>query len=184
MPTQKTTKLELLQKSIQMFREQGYYRTNMSDLAKYCGLTKGAFYHHFKNKEDVMRQSLELTTVFFRKHIFSVAQDDEIPDDQKLKVLLDRYFHQVSKDAGGCFMANTILETFQVETTFKSIVADFFQFWETALTNIFTTKYNQTVAKEKSIQVITDIEGAIILSLLHTQQAYLKNAIERCKKLY
>ena len=53
MPVQKTTKDQIIIKSIEVFLKQGYYKTSMSDLAEACGLQKGSFYYHFKSKEEL-----------------------------------------------------------------------------------------------------------------------------------
>lgn len=81
-------------------------------------------------------------------------------------------------------VANTILETTQVEDTFKDLMIDFFDAWEEALQNIFISKYSKKIAKEKSIQVITYLEGAIILMQLKSNSKYLEDAVQRCLKLY
>jgi AcrR family transcriptional regulator len=78
MPLYKTTPEDIINKSIFVFRTNGYYRTTMNDLAQATGLTKGAFYHHFTNKEDVMKKSLEANSLWFENKIFSIAYDDTL----------------------------------------------------------------------------------------------------------
>lgn len=184
MPTQKVTKDEIVLKSITVFRQSGYYRTNMRDLAKFCGLTKGAFYHYFSSKEDVMRNSLEMTSLWFKKNIFSIGYNNNIPEEKRLELMLNLYLKTFTQEPGGCFFANTILETTQVEDTFKGIMIDFFDSWEKSLQHIFSHKYENKIAKEKSIQVITNLEGAIILMVLKSNGDYLKDAIKRSIRLY
>src|SRR6516162_11633668 len=43
----------LLDAAMQMVREQGYAATTVDDICQAAGLTKGAFFHHFKSKEDL-----------------------------------------------------------------------------------------------------------------------------------
>ncbi len=184
MPIQKFTKEEIILNSITVFRQSGYYRTNMSDLAKFCGLTKGAFYHHFSSKEEVMRTALIMTSKWFKENIFSIGYDKEIPKEQRLALMLEKYYETFTQETGGCFFANTILETTQVEDTFKDIIMDFFESWERSLEHIFITKYPEKIGKEKSVEVITQIEGSIIFMLLRSDVKYLRNAIDRCINLY
>ena len=184
MPIHKTNREEIIRKSITVFRQRGYYRTNMSDLAAYCGLTKGAFYHHFKSKEEVMQNALEMTSNWFKHTIFSIAYSEEIENDKKLQELLKRYLHTFTQEKGGCFFANTILETTQVEDTFKTVMEDFFQAWQNALQHIFETKYSQKEAQEKSINLIALLEGSIVLMQLRGDSSYLKNAIANASKMY
>lgn len=184
MPIQKLTKEEIILRSITVFRQKGYYRTNMSDLAKFCGLTKGAFYHHFANKEEVMKKSLEMTSNWFNENVFSIGYDDNIPNHEKLGKMLDVYQKVFLQEQGGCIFGNTVLETIMVEDTFKQSSKDFFDAWEKSLMNIFNAKYSNKIAKEKSTQVIANLQGAIILMILNTQSQYLKDAVHKNKELY
>ncbi len=44
------TRLALLDAAETLFWEQGAARTSVLDIARTAGLTRGAFYHHFKDK--------------------------------------------------------------------------------------------------------------------------------------
>jgi len=184
MPLQKITKEELIAKSIGVFREKGYYRTNMSDLAIHCGLTKGAFYHHFLSKEEVMLNCLRMSANWFEHHVFSIAYDENISIQDKLNKMAEMTFKAFTNESGGCFFANTILETAHVEDTFKQVMKDFFKSWEEAMFQIFSSKHSNKIARELSIKSLTDIEGSIILMQLHEDRKYLEEAISRCIKSY
>jgi len=43
----------LLDAAMQVIRAQGYSATSVDDICRAAGLTKGAFFHHFKSKEDL-----------------------------------------------------------------------------------------------------------------------------------
>src|SRR5579871_5863956 len=43
----------LLDAALQVIRAQGYAATTVDDICRAAGLTKGAFFHHFKTKEDL-----------------------------------------------------------------------------------------------------------------------------------
>jgi TetR/AcrR family transcriptional repressor of nem operon len=56
MPQAKTspdTKTKLLDAGLAVIRSQGYAATSVDDLCRAAGVTKGAFFHHFKSKEDM-----------------------------------------------------------------------------------------------------------------------------------
>ena len=51
---------KILDASLKLFLEKGYEQTTVLDIvANLGGLTRGAFYHHFKTKEDVLNALLE-----------------------------------------------------------------------------------------------------------------------------
>ena len=44
---------QILEAALGCYAQQGYYQTRMDDIGHATGLSKGALYHHFKNKEAV-----------------------------------------------------------------------------------------------------------------------------------
>jgi TetR/AcrR family transcriptional repressor of nem operon len=94
MPLQKTTKSELVRTCIRVFRQQGYYRTTMADLAQASGLTKGVFYHHFASKEAI-KTVLAETSAFFAEKVFKAAYAPDLSAAQRLEALVAA--------ASGCF---------------------------------------------------------------------------------
>ena len=66
---------ELLDCAQRLFMEKGYERTTINDVIAATGLSKGAFYHHFRAKEDL----LEAITRRFGEHAIShaaIVQDE------------------------------------------------------------------------------------------------------------
>src|SRR5690606_31628914 len=49
----------MLAMAVQVFNEQGYDATSVSDLAARFGLTKSALYHHFASKEELLEIALD-----------------------------------------------------------------------------------------------------------------------------
>jgi TetR/AcrR family transcriptional regulator, cholesterol catabolism regulator len=50
------TRKRLLEISVILFGECGFQTTSVQTIAQRAGVTKGAFYHHFESKEDLLRQ--------------------------------------------------------------------------------------------------------------------------------
>lgn len=183
MPIQKTTREEIIKNSIKVFRRKGYYRTSMSDLAKEAGLTKGAFYHHFSDKEEVMRKSLQATAKWFEKKVFSIAYEKELSNREKLTKMGEVTFQAFTQGEGGCFFANTILETAQVEDSFNTEIKHYFSQWEKALQHMLKGTYEVTEIKDIAQRIIADIEGSIILMQLYKDPQILQNALKRSSSL-
>jgi len=45
--------------SLELFKEKGFDKTTILDIVERVGMTRGAFYHHFKSKEDVLYALME-----------------------------------------------------------------------------------------------------------------------------
>jgi TetR/AcrR family transcriptional repressor of nem operon len=179
MPLQKTTPEEIIKKSINVFRAKGYYRTSMNDLAEGAGLTKGIFYHYFSGKEDVMKRALEATRLWFNNKIFSIAYDESITKKERLEKIAATIFKAFTDNPGGCFFANTILETVHVEATFVTEITAFFELWEKAMAHLFEDSYTGDALKELTQQVIADIEGSIVIMQLKKDPDLLQKALDR-----
>ncbi len=52
-PRPKVAKIKLLDAALSLIREQGFAATTVDDLCARAGVTKGAFFHYFKSKEQL-----------------------------------------------------------------------------------------------------------------------------------
>lgn len=48
------TRSRIIRAAVKLFARQGYYKTTITDLAQAIGLTSGAIFHHFPNKEAIL----------------------------------------------------------------------------------------------------------------------------------
>ncbi len=55
----KSPKGRLIQAAARLFRDKGYERTTVRDLAAEVGILSGSLFHHFKNKERILRAVME-----------------------------------------------------------------------------------------------------------------------------
>lgn len=49
----KDTRRIITEKAIELFKEKGYEHTSVTDICRACGITKGTFYYHFPNKDEI-----------------------------------------------------------------------------------------------------------------------------------
>ena len=67
------TKAHILEKVRPIFNKNGYFGTSLSDITKATGLTKGAIYGNFKNKEDLALASFNYNINFVLSKIRTVT---------------------------------------------------------------------------------------------------------------
>lgn len=85
----KVTKEELIEISISLFNEHGYKNTTVKDICKECGVTQGAFYHYFKNKQDVLMGALNYDYIWKDGiEIVNLLLGDESEIEKLWKILL------------------------------------------------------------------------------------------------
>lgn len=92
---------KILDASLKLFLEKGYEETTVLDIiSEMGGLTRGAFYHHFKSKEEVFDALCE--KLFYETNPFKKAKNHkELNGLEKLKFVLKTSFdetehHQLS----------------------------------------------------------------------------------------
>jgi len=181
MPVQKLSKEEIILTSAGVFRKRGYNNTSMADLAAACGLTKGIFYHHFENKEELMKAVLHSVHLHFKTTLFSLAYSDKLSPEEKLEKFLSKAQRMFSKSDGGCLMANTALETLSTLPEFAPYLRDFFRDWTDALTEIFSATYQAEAARRIAEQSVQEFEGAVMFMRIYGDKRYVDEMLERAK---
>ncbi|WGV20218.1 TetR family transcriptional regulator [Pseudomonas putida] len=75
------TRALLLATARQMFSELGYAHTSMDDLTARAGLTRGALYHHFGDKEGVLAAVVEQLDAEMDERLRAITDTAENPWD-------------------------------------------------------------------------------------------------------
>jgi AcrR family transcriptional regulator len=79
---------ELIDCAQALFIEKGYEATTVADILARSRLSKGAFYHHFAAKEDLLDAFIEqiASTIVERSHVF--LDDESLSESERLMRLL------------------------------------------------------------------------------------------------
>jgi AcrR family transcriptional regulator len=179
MPVQKITKEEILLRSLDVIRRQGYYNTSMENLAEACGLKKGSFYHHFESKEALMKAILEGIRSYLNAKVFSPAFEEKGTEAERLSKLLFTLKDKLLSREGGCFLGNTTLETAPHVPEFADILRGIFSDWTAALQHLYSARYAPDAALSVARQTMMEFEGAVMMCNLYNDETILKQAYER-----
>lgn len=78
----------ILNVAFRLFMEKGYEHTSIQDIIDHLGgLSKGAIYHHFKSKEDIMYAVMERMTAQSNKKMKDICDRMDLNGKEKLKTL-------------------------------------------------------------------------------------------------
>ncbi|MEG1913397.1 MAG: TetR family transcriptional regulator [Cloacibacillus sp.] len=77
------TRLRILESALDIFSEKCYSNASLTEIAEHVGLSKGALYWHFKNKNDLLLQLIETLCRGNERNLESIMQNPE--DAHKLK---------------------------------------------------------------------------------------------------
>jgi AcrR family transcriptional regulator len=73
-----------------VFAARGYRATRLEEVAEAAGLTKGAIYHHFESKEDLLRRAFERRHQVMFSEIARAIEGDPAPASVKIRQVLRR----------------------------------------------------------------------------------------------
>ncbi|UJF31372.1 TetR/AcrR family transcriptional regulator [Paenibacillus hexagrammi] len=79
------TKQKLLAAAVEMFTENGYYDTKISDIVKKAGVAQGTFYLYFQTKESIFTSIIKETNermIHQIDHIFADHVSPEMSEDE------------------------------------------------------------------------------------------------------
>ncbi|MDY8138242.1 TetR/AcrR family transcriptional regulator [Aquimarina sp. 2201CG5-10] len=97
----------IIQTVAPIFNKNGYAATSLSDITKATGLTKGAIYGNFKNKEELAIASFTMTV---KKMLRRITDHQSLSNSplEKLFLVTDFYrnYYNYSQELGGCPVLN------------------------------------------------------------------------------
>lgn len=164
----KETQDLIINTSFELFYEKGYNATSIPDIMKETSLSKGAFYHHFKNKHEIGKKVIEN---IIRKRIKEgfiepLAKLNRNIPELLLYVFTNRIKNYSEREkALGCPANNLIGEIGYTEQDFRVILKSLFEEWREALINAIEYGKNRREIKKDvnsssvAISLICAFEG-------------------------
>jgi len=180
------TKQYILETVAPIFNKHGYAATSLSDITSATGLTKGAIYGNFKNKEEL---SIAAFKHNIKKLMALIAQHIERSDSplKKLYLIADFYrdYYNISKAYGGCPVLNVgvdannqsseLLEKVRVVIErIQDQVATLIE--EGIEAGEITTEIN---AMQYAKRIDSMIQGAVFMTYTMDDEFYMKDAMDQ-----
>ena len=87
----KNRKLQIIEAAAIVFKEKGYDRATLQDIATRVGITKATLYHHYKNKHELL---FTIIDALMEKGITELSKIVEmpIPSNQKIHLAFREHF--------------------------------------------------------------------------------------------
>jgi AcrR family transcriptional regulator len=102
------TRQQIIEAATQLFVRKGFYGTSIADLARAVGLTKGALYHHFENKDAIFFAVIEtVRSTWHEAVVRDVLKVKDAPS--RMAVLIDAHSRLVSENKTLCLVLNGLI---------------------------------------------------------------------------
>ena len=173
------TRERLLAATKKLVMSKGFAGTAIDDVLKATGLTKGAFFHHFKSKADLadqlMRWYAENDMQMFRTLLAQAEAAHDDPLDQLMHFLkaFEVYLNDPDNPPRGCMYALYTYEDDHFENNVKDFVSDTLKTW----TSMYVRKFQEVIdryppareltARRLAEMFVAVVEGGLILERAH-----------------
>lgn len=189
------TKSELTAKYIldtvaPIFNKNGYAATSLSDLTSATGLTKGAIYGNFKNKEDLAIAAFKHTVNKLMSLISTYISKSNSPL-KKLYLIADFYrdYYTLSKTYGGCPVLNIGVDANNQNSELLEKVRLVIERIQDKIASIIENGIeageisNEINAMHYAKRIDSMIQGAIFMTYTMDDEFYMKDSMDQINNM-
>lgn len=184
------TKAFIIEKAAPVFNTKGYAGTSLSDLTEITGLTKGAIYGNFENKDEVATAVFEYNISKLNER-FDAQLGGAITASEKLYAYLSYYrsnWKSISQ-RGGCPILNASVEADDNLPFLKNNVQHSIKKWAQRFISILNQGVKNGEFKPAidaagyAYTFIALIEGGIMLSKINNSPGHLFLVLNRIETI-
>ena len=180
----------IIEVSAPIFNKNGYAATSLNDITKATGLTKGAIYGNFKNKEDLAYASFKYMVKSLMKPLSDHLKLSKSPV-QKLFLITDFYrnYYPFSKQLGGCPVLNIGVDANNSNSDLLNKVRDTIQRIQDKLCSIIETGIEEGEisteinAMQYAKRIDTMIQGAIFMTYTMNDEYYMNDTMNQIDQI-
>lgn len=184
------TKLHILETVAPIFNKNGYAATSMQDITKATGMTKGAIYGNFKNKEELAISAFKFMVKKLLKRIGDHMDLSNSPI-QKLFLITDFYrnYYTMSKEFGGCPVLNVGVDANNQNTLLLENVRLVIEKIQKQLAEVIENGIavkeikNNINALQYAKRIDTMIQGAIFMTYTLDDEFYIKDTMNQIDQM-
>lgn len=170
------TREKILDTAQALVLDRGFSGVSVDKLIESLDMTKGAFFHHFRNKGELAVNLIERYARMDNDFFFqSLKRGETLSNDPLQQVLImvglyEEEFGGLNEPYPGCLLASFVYEMQQFDETIIDTINDVFLVWRKELTNRFRIIAEKYPPREPvDLPSLADtfvviIEGAFILA--------------------
>ncbi|SHJ48806.1 transcriptional regulator, TetR family [Reichenbachiella agariperforans] len=179
------TKQLIIDSAFKLFYENGVKTTSIDQIMKASKLSKGAFYHHYKNKKEL---GLEVIGLKIQKRVYEGMIRPLYETGHALKILESTFMNRIKSfpfydKQHGCPMNNLINEIGDHESAYQSALKNIIEQWKAALVDLIErgkkeNEINKNVSSQAvAVYLISAFEGIRGIRKLYNNDTILEEYI-------
>lgn len=184
------TKQFILTKTAPVFNSKGFAGTSLTDLTTTTGLTKGALYGNFHNKEDLAMEAFKYAVAKV-KDLIRNRVEKEVTYKRQLRALLDFFAEYVFHPPvqGGCPLLNAAVDSDDYlpgmrRVVVKELMSTVMFIYNLLNKGVKAGEFRKDInTRELAYTIFCSVEGAIMFSRAERSEGPMKIIVKHCKKL-
>ncbi|HXB13522.1 MAG TPA: TetR/AcrR family transcriptional regulator [Bacteroidia bacterium] len=184
------TKAYIIEKSAPIFNTKGFAGTSLNDITEATGLTKGAIYGNFEDKNEIALAVYNYNVANMKRRMNEAIDSKELGYD-KLFAYTDYYRRTWEKvfERGGCPVLNASVEADDNLPFLKRSVQNTIKGWIKSISDIIELGKEQNQIRKDinsakyATTIITLIEGGIMMAKINNNHEPLFNALDRIETI-
>jgi len=184
------TRQLIIEKTAPLFNKKGFDGTSLSDLTQSTGLTKGALYGNFNDKEEIALEAFKYSIKKVKETVREKV-DAENTYKKQLFALIDFYAEYVFNPPipGGCPMLNMAVEADDYRTPMRKVVTKELMDTITFITSLLEGGIKagefkkDTKSNEIAYTIFCSVEGALMFARVERSDEPMKIIVRHCKNL-
>ena len=184
------TRRSIVEKSSPIFNKKGFSGTSMSDICRAIGLTKGAVYGNFRNKDEI---ALAVFDFQIKKIKNDIRTRMEVCTNNIEKLLVYyEYWKEKHLDfieQGGCPVLNTAIDADDTHPALLKRVKSFLRLWENMLFRIMeigkaSNEVKADIDSRRYARIFISLaEGGLMLAKVQEDRTVLLEMLEQVKRM-
>jgi TetR/AcrR family transcriptional repressor of nem operon len=184
------TRQFIIETTAPLFNIKGFDGTSLSDLIDATGLTKGALYGNFKDKEEISAEAFKYSIAKV-KEMVKKEMEGATTFKKQLAALLDFYSRYVFDPPipGGCPLLNTAIEADDHHTSLRRVVTkellDTVEFISTLIKKgIAAGEFKKNIKpNELAYTFFCSVEGALMFARVERSREPMDIIVRHCKNI-
>lgn len=175
----------IIEKIAPVFNKKGYSATTMHDITEATGLTKGAIYGNFENKNELATKAFVYNLNLITHEIGKNIDSQETAIDKLYSItLFYRKYYRYTLGFGGCPILNIGIDANHQNPTLIQKVQKAIKNIQGSITSIINEGIKNEEIKPEidaefyARQIFARIEGSVFMTMTTKNEIYLKDMVK------
>jgi TetR/AcrR family transcriptional repressor of nem operon len=187
-PRATITRDKLIRTASELIRRKGFIATRIDDVCEIAGVTKGAFFHHFKTKEDLAEGCLIAWQQAMSETLKSAPFQKEANPTERVLGAMDLFISVLDdpKMLKSCLVGTTVQETSETHPQLRATAHDCFQLVRELFQGMLDEACRNTKATVDTASLadlwMSAVQGSLILYKASRDPAVIRRTLEHVKQ--